>query len=557
MGNLTSQSAPNNSGQPTLPAAQPLNVTVTTSPPLTYTVFPYLNSIGRLSDYEYFNNLLMGQHFEAFNIRVNSKDYSKDYTKLRYIAVNFAALISKISADMLFSEPLQVKAPEEGDQDFIDALWFDNKMNEQLYESALSNSALGDALFKIRAGKRHPNDEESTVIIEDITPTIYFPDVDGFNVRSEPKMIELAWTFSIADVKYLKKEVHTPGKIEYHVYEMKNNQIMQEVNLDILGDPNLSGVGMEQETGVDEYLIVHIPNWKTGNRHFGISDYYDLDKLFYAINNRISKIDNILDKHSDPILMIPDGVLDENGKVKKENLHMIEVPEGNGAKQKPEYIVWNANLEAAFSQIDKLVNYFMMTAEITPDILGMGEGLNDSGRALKFKLMRTIAKSLRKKLYYDRGIKEVIYTAQLLAKAHDLGVGDDNLKLKGDPQQVDLLWQDGLPIDDYEEVTNEIAKIDAGIQSKKDAIMNLDNLDEEGAEEKLEEIDEENKLAITNTQMAAADFSSMNDDAGDGSNNGEVPNPQAKGANQANTAAGVKPEMKTPQVANTKKKAVK
>lgn len=552
MGNLTTMSAQNNSGQPTLPQPQPLNVTVTATPPATYTVFPYLNAMGRLSDYEYFNNLFMGQHFEAFNIRINSKDYSKDYTKLRYVAVNFAALISKISADMLFSEPVEPKAPDEGDQDFIDALWTANRMDEQLYENALSNSALGDGLFKIRAGKRHPNDEESTVIIEDITPTIYFPNVNSFNIRSLPSSIELDWTFSVAEKKYLRKEIHTPGQIEYHVYEMQNNNIMQEVNLDILNDPSLTGVGMKQDTGVDRYLIIHIPNWKTGNRHFGISDYYDLDKLFYAINNRITKIDNILDKHSDPILMVPPGVLDENGKVKKEQLHMIEMPDASGGvNQKAEYIVWNANLEAAFSQVDKLINFFMMTAEITPDILGMGEGLNDSGRALKFKLMRTIAKSLRKKLYYDRAIKEILYVAQLLAKEWDLGVGDDNIKLKGDPQQIDLMWQDGLPIDDYEEVTNEIAKIDAGLQSKKEAIMNLDGLDEEGAEEKLEEIDEENKLAIQNTQLAAADFSSMNDDAGDG----ETPNPTPVREGQAKTEAGVKPEPKV--VVTPKKKAVK
>ena len=541
MGNLTTaEGIPNTSGNPTLPQPQSAMSTVATSPPDTYTVFPYKNAESRLSDYEYFNNLLLGQHFEAFNIRVNSKDYTKDYAKLRYITANFAGLISKISADMLFSEPMQVKAPENGDQDFLDALWFDNKMNEQLYESAVSNSALGDALFKVRAGKRHPNDENSTIIIEDFTPTIYFPNVDGFNVRSTPKQIELAWTFKVASTLYLRKEIHTPGQIEYHVYEMKENKIMQEVNLDLLGDPNLTGVGMVQDTGIDRYLIVHIPNWKTGNRHFGISDYYDLDKLFYALNNRITKVDNILDKHSDPILMVPEGILDEKGNVKKESLHMIEVPEG-GDNIKAEYIVWNANLEAAFTQLEKLMDYFMMTAEITPDILGMGQGLNDSGRALKFKLMRTIAKSLRKKLYYDRGIKEVMFVAQLLAKEWDLGVGPDNLKLTGDPQMVDLLWQDGLPIDDYEEVTNEIAKIDAGIQSKRDAIMNLDNLDEEAAEEKLEEIDEENKLAIQ-TNMSAMDFSdeSSNDegDDSDTSNQGsDLPSKQKNGP-------GIKPEQK-------------
>ncbi len=528
MGNLTSYGGMQNaSGDAQLPATQPLNTTITTAPDSEYLKFPTSKDQNRLLDYEYFNNLLLGQHFEAFNIRINSADYSKNYSKLRYVAVNFAGLISKISADMLFSEPLRVKVDDDGDQDFIDALWLDNKMNVQLYESAINNSALGDSLFKIRIGKRTPNAEQATVIIEEFTPTIYFPEINGFNVKAEPTRITLGWIFKIGQNQYCRQEVHTPGKIEYHVYLMNGEKLAAEENLDILGDPNLTGIGMSQDTEIDDYLIVHIPNWKVGNRHFGLSDYYDIDKLIYALNNRITKVDNILDKHSDPILMVPDGVLDENGKVKKEQLHMIEVPEGNGAKQKPEYIVWNANLEAAFSQIEKLLDFFMMTAEITPDILGMGTGMSDSGRALKFKLMRTIAKSLRKKLYYDQAIKQILYVSQCFAKAHNIGVGDDYIKLKGDPTQVNLIWQDGLPIDDYEQVTNEVSKIDAGIQSKKEAIMNLDNLDEEGAEEKLEQIDEENKLNIQNSQMAAADFADkMN-------------------GTQADTAPDVKPEMKT------------
>lgn len=550
MGNIQSTDATTSNGtqdQLRLPQPQSVNQTVTTTPPSNYNVFPYLNAVGRLSDYEYFNNLLLGQHWEAFNIRINSKDYTKDYGKLRYVTVNFAGLVSKIMADMLFSEPITVKASEDGDQDWVDAFVQDNRLNEQLYESALSNSALGDALFKLRVDKRRPNDEYPTIILEDFTPTIFFPNVSGFNVRSEPNYMELAWTFMVGNLKYLRKEVHKPGTIEHHVYEMKDNTIQQEVELNILGEPGLTGVGMIQDTGIDHYMIIHIPNWKTGNRFFGISDYYDLDKLFYAINNRFSKIDNILDKHSDPILMVPDGVLDEDGKVNKSALHMIEVPEGQGAKIKPEYIVWNANLEAAFSEVDKLLNVFMMTAEITPDVLGMGQGLNDSGRALKFKLMRTIAKAQRKKLYYDRAIKEIIYVAELLAAKWDLGVGPQNLKLQGKPEYPEINWQDGLPIDDYEEVTNEIAKIDAGLQSKKEAIMNLDNIDEEAAEEKIEEINQENALAIPNAKMQPGEFGDDANTTGGGNpDNGapQVATPQPKANDNANPK---KPTPKTPQ----------
>lgn len=495
MGNQVNFDPSNNNANPNLPQASTANQTVTQSVPADAQKFPHPSDLPRLSDYEYFNHLLMGEHYEAFSIRIDNTVYGENYGKLRYVSANFAGLLSKVCADMLFSEPITLKVDDDGDQEWIDAWAKDNRLNEQLYEAALDASALGDACFKLRVGTRNNSKNQKEVILEEFTPTIFFPQINAFNVRAQPDSIILAWTFKTADKKeYLRQEIHFSNKIEDHVFDLVNGKIGGEVDLSILGIEGLVGVGHETLTGIDEMLVFHVPNSKTGNRYFGISDYYDLDKLFFALNNRITKIDNILDRHSDPILMVPDGVLDEKGQVQRSALHMIEVPEGNGAKQKPEYIVWNANLEAAFSQIEKLIDFFMMTAEITPDVLGMGEGMNDSGRALKFKLMRTIAKVQRKKLYFDRAIKDIIYVAQLLAVKWNLTAGEDSIKFKGKPQRPEIDWQDGLPIDDYEDVDMEIKKIDAGIQTKKDAIMNIDDIDEELAEEKLKEIQDENAI---------------------------------------------------------------
>lgn len=456
-------------------------------------LFPYIDSKLRLQDYDYFSKLFLGDHFTAFNIRIDDERYTKAYRKLRYIKANYAGLLSKIMADMLFSEPIRVIAPE-GDQDFIDSLWYQNKMDVQCYESALSNSAVGDGLFKIRIGKRHPADAESTVIIEDITPTIYFPHVDPFNARANPEVQELAWVFKKDGKEYLRKEIHTAGFIQNQVYAMEGGRVGAIQPLSIIG---LDATKALEKTNVDRPLIVHVPNWKIGNMYFGLSDYYDLDTIFYAINNRLTSIDNILDKHSDPILMVPPGVLDEKGHVNKKALGVIEVQEGEN--QKPEYIVWDASLENAFKEIEKLMEVFYITGEISPDALGMGEGLSDSGRALKFKLMRTIAKAARKKLYYDQAIKEVIYLAQLVAKANNVKI--DGEMLKGEPVVPEIDWADGLPIDQKEQLENETSAIDAGLTTKKDAIMRIYSVDEDTAEEILKEIKEEGAVDMPKTDL--------------------------------------------------------
>lgn len=449
--------------------------------------FPPFTSRPRLATYDYSERLFNGDHFNAFNIRISDQDYNRAYARLRYVQVNFAGIVSKVIADMLFGEPITVKA-EDGDQDFIDSLVYQNQLDVQFYESALGNSYMGDAVFKLRVGPRNPG-EKSTVIIEDITPRIYFPEVDGFNVRAEPKEKTLAWTFTIGPKKYLRKEIHERGTIRNELWEMEGEKIITPAPLSIL-DANMPAI---QATGINQSLIVHVPNWKTGNRHFGISDYTDLDNLFYALNNRMTKIDNVLDKHTDPILMVPPGVLDEKGNVKKKALGVIEI--GEGETGKPEYIVWDASLENAFKEIEKLVEFMYLVGEISPDVLGLGEGVSDSGRALKFKLMRTIAKVARKKLYYDRAIKQVLYIAQLLAKQWGLEA-EPGVSLKSEPVVPEIQWADGLPIDISEQIETETAAIDAGITTKKDAIMRVYSVDEQAAEDKVKEIADETKITM-------------------------------------------------------------
>lgn len=482
----TSPGAPS----PTAAMSQKTNVDLTKIG----SIFPSPADKARMDQYEYFTRLFRGEHFEAFNIKVGDKDFAKAWAKLRYTVVNFAGLISKVVADMLFSEPVTVSAPD-GDQEYLEGLWRINNLDVQLYESALSNSYKGDALFKLRVDKLEANKNEMSVIIEDTTPNIYYPQVDGFNVRGNPKSETLAWTFKIGDAEFLREEIHTPGKIENKVWKMKDNKKGSEQDLSILGIPGIKPV---EETGVEFSLLNHVVNWKTGDKYFGISDYYDLDSLFYAINNRMSKMDNILDKHSDPILKVPPGILDKNGKVKKSDLGVIEVAEGEDGKV--EYIVWDASLENAFKQVEKLVEFMYMIGEVSPDVLGLGEGVSDSGRALKFKLMRTIAKVARKKLYYDQALKSLLYKAQVLAKERGLAI--DGKKLQGEPVIPELIWSDGLPTDEVEQIDNTVKKIDAGLMSKTQAIMELNNMDEEAAKKVMQENQKAAEIQVTTNIMA-------------------------------------------------------
>lgn len=455
-------------------------------------VFPYKNAQARLNAYSKNDKLFDGKHFEAFSIEINSLQYTQNYAKLKYVAVNFAGLISKVSADMLAGEPIVLSGSNKEMTDWLKNLAFENNLHTQLYESALKNSARGDAIFKVRSGPKSPDDSVSTVFIEDITPSIYFPMVNPGNWRAQPEYQELAFLVNIGKDEYIRIERHYPGKIVNELWEYRDKSLYRKAPMALYD----STIPDEQETGINRSLIIHVPNWRAGD-YFGVSDYHDIEALMYAVNNRMTKNENILDKHSDPILALPEGVLDEKGNIRKDKLQLFTIPDNEmGSKPaKPEYITWDASLDNSFKQIDRLIEFLYMTSETSPAVFGMDkQGAAESGRALKLRLMRTIAKINRKKLYYDQGLKEAIYVAQLLAKEHGYEVMGK--KLPAEPEVPNITWSDGLPIDDQELIENTGKRLDAGTESKTDAIMKLDNLDRDDAEAKAKRITEENGVAV-------------------------------------------------------------
>ncbi len=434
----------------------------------------------RFKDYRVYEQLYLGQHFSAFSIK--SEDFKDEYARLRYVVCNFAGLASKVIADMLFGEPMRFI--DDKNQEFIDALVFEKGLDTLFYEHAVANSYFGDNLFKIRVQK----DE---LFIEDQPPLLYLPELDPSNVRAKPEVINLAWILRKGDDSYLVVEKHAPPIITTEIGQIiKEGETIKQIAVETANSLLKTDFQERVDTKINRFLVKHVPNPKPRG-HFGVSDYVDLKELLFALNNRMSKTDNILDKHSDPILAVPGDILDEEGNIRKEAFNMFEIGE-DGAK--PEYIVWNANLDTAMKQIDKLVEFLFMFSETSPDVLGLGKGQAESGRALKMRLLRTIAKRNRKKLYYDREIKDIIFTAELLAANNGYKISDDfkNIKPKN-PQPPETKWQDGIVNDEVERTEIAIQQVDGGLLSKKRAIMDLHGVKEKEADEILKEIEEEGK----------------------------------------------------------------
>jgi len=448
-------------------------------------VFPYPNEAERLARYARNAKLLEGSHFEVLALGTTKRALD---ARMKYIMVNFNSLVANVSADMLFGEEVQLKADKN--QEFIENLYHRNKLKTQFFESAVSNAALGDSVFKVRV-------VDNEIVVDDTNPAIYFPVLDVLNARQHPKKEVFAWTEMQDDgagkvATFLVVETHEAPKVTTQVFELTGDHkagtwtIGQEIGVDAYNATYSKAYAAEINTGISHNMIVHTPNYRPrGNAHyFGTSDFLNLESLQRALNNRMTMIDQILDKHSDPILAVPEGVLDEQGQVRKEALGMIEMSSDGGGK--PEYIVWNANLDSAFKQIDKIVEFMFLTSETNTDVFGMGSGQAETGRALKMRLLRTIAKRNRKRLYYDQSIKEVCEISQELSKANGYTCGGIRVT---DVERIQTVWSDGIVDDAVESVDMVVKQVESGIMSKKTAVQTLQGTTEEQAEDELEDID--------------------------------------------------------------------
>lgn len=454
--------------------------------------FPSDSDKGRLDQYTYYDQLYMGDQYKAFHIKAGKK-MEEAYSALRYLAVPIPGLISRTLADMLFGEDITIDVDDDQTQKFLSKVIDKNHLIAQLYESELVNSRRGDAVFKIRVGKRNPLDTNAIdeVIIEEFPAKYYFPQFDMQSARYTPSSEVVAFDFMKDKVCYLHKETYAPGYIYHEVWEYDKEAGKLKVQV----DPAIFGIQEVEETGLDYNPLFHIPNVRDGNGFFGTSDYIDLIPFFFAANNRMTKIDNVLDKHSDPVLAVPPGVIDDEGKVIKEALGVFQVDTDNPGFNKPEYIVWDANMEASFKQIDKIMEMAQIFADIPPAATGTDKnGLIESGRALKFKLLSAIRKRNRKISYYDPAIRDMLYCVQELALDRGLSAEDEKM---GKLEMPTIKWGDGIINDQVEMVDVAEKRINIGISSKADEISRIDGISIDDAKEKVKEIEEENAPDLT------------------------------------------------------------
>lgn len=465
--------------------------------------FPPVEHEARIIRYKENKKLFKGNHWDIF--RQYNKSLTREQKNMLYVSVNFPSLIAKKSADFLFGENASFSAGKgdgSREQERLDEWVEQNEINILNYESALSNSYRGDAFYKIRYGQEHGGEvpkefDPFRVIIEQQNAEYVFPEhaIGNANkivayhvaVPYQPDQSKEIWNLLV--------ESHYAGRIEYATYEMRplNYNLDGEVtSFKITGE--FKADRKTVNTGVSFPLIVHVPNYATDDSWEGIDDITELRPIMDEINNRLSQIASILDKHSDPAIAVPTGSLQEDADGNPIfRVGMDKVFETMGKDDViPQYITWDGQLQNAFTELDKLVQYLLTVSEIPQVALGSGDSgtSGSSGLAIKWRMNSLLAKVNRKRQYYNKGLKRVFMIAQMLEKA----VGKANY-----PFFTPIIkFRDGLPKDEME-MANIVSTRTGGAvtMSQKTALMYLDDLTEEQAEAELDRIKEEEEANMS------------------------------------------------------------
>ncbi len=389
------------------------------------------------------------------------------------IVLNWNKRLSTLFADLLLGEPPRIKAGDNGtlEQETAERLIEENKLHLASYEVAMDVSRYGDGIFKVRY--------DGHGIIEGQPPAVWFPVCKPDNVKDIVAHV-LAWTYEediqrilgARKIKYLKAEIHEKGKITTRKCEIVNDKIRGMVEDETV-----------QETGVNDFLIIPVPNLLTTDRSTGLDDYSDLESIIQEIETRVAQISRILDKHSDPNMYGPETALEIDPVTGQTTFRaggkFFPMAEGDTA---PGYMVWDGRLEAAFKQIELLMEQLYALSETSAAAFGqLKSGLAESGTALRRLMLAPLAKVNRIRMRFDPALKKALK----LASALEVAQGKRNAVLL---EQVYIDWKDGLPEDPKEQAEIETTRMAAGTTSLESSLRRLDGLEGDALQEEIDRI---------------------------------------------------------------------
>jgi len=269
--------------------------------------------------------------------------------------------------------------------------------HQTLFETMVDCDSLGDGLLKIY------KDAEGKAVLQSNCPMIWNQISEPGNLRRVQYHV-LATKFKKGEQSYLKVEIHSKNDIEHRIYELgdsptkKTHIIGKRLPFADFAEefPDIQEI---ETHGLGEFLVIPISNIRTSKDVYGKSSYNDAAKsIAKKLVDRYNQVDRVLDKHSDPNLIGPKGMLELNPITHKPMFR------GGGRyfgyKHDPNvpvpdihYITWDGNLVPAETSIERQIGDLFNELELPPVAMAKDiQGSVVSGTAYRLMLTPLLAK---------------------------------------------------------------------------------------------------------------------------------------------------------------------
>ncbi len=386
--------------------------------------------------------------------------------------VNYQKLISLKTADLAFGEKPSITVADDTKQTVIDDIVIYTELIDKLYTSALDISRYGDSIIMLTSDGN----------VDVVSPALWFPIVDEINIRRfKYHVFGFIYIIDSKTETYgLKVQIHNPdnpAECEERNYQLSGKSMSDfKIAKDLTNEKE-----MKIQTHLNSCPVYHISNLITSDRIFGLDDYRSVDSLISELMVRISQISKVLDKFAQPSMTGPQSALQMDEITGQWILKIGDYyPRNDDKDPKPEYLTWDAGMEANFKQIELIINQLYTISEMGSALLGdLSNKTGDvpSGSALRRLMMSPLAKARRITNRYDTPVKKLL---SVLASMQGVDIK---------PSEITIKWNDGLPADPAEEA--EIANVRTGGKptlSQYTAIQRMDNMSSSDVDTELEMI---------------------------------------------------------------------
>jgi hypothetical protein len=303
------------------------------------------------------------------------------------------------SMDFLLGKPVMIGSSDAGSAEDLAVKQFaiDSDIHQTLFEVMVDCDSLGDGLLKIY------KDAEGKAVLQSNCPLIWNTIVEPGNLRRVQYHV-LATKFKVKELGYLKVEIHSKNDIQHRIYELKESvahktcQLGKRMPFELFAE-QFPGI-LEIEThGMGEFLVIPISNIRTSKDVYGKSSYNEAAKsIAKKLIDRYNQIDRVLDKHSDPNMIGPKGMMELNPITHKPMFrgggrYFGYQHDPNMTPPRIEYVTWDGNLVPAETAIQRQIGDLFNELELPPVAMASKlEGAVVSGTAYRLMLTPLLAK---------------------------------------------------------------------------------------------------------------------------------------------------------------------